>query len=113
MPEQQILHTKFLCQLGGLLHRAVTFFIRLENVSLSVQAESLMKQVVRLQRILPAVFLTRFIAAECEPLPVVSSSHKAELSGFCGPYIKKMYVVIQNLPLFPVLDLMNPYAMIK
>ena len=104
MPEHQIRNMQALSQLSGVFDGAVMFLIRLEAVTLFVEAECLVKQPVAAFHVRLAIRIVRLITGTGQLFAVFQNGGEAKLPCFCGVDIEEGDIVIQDMQGFAVMD---------
>lgn len=97
VPEYQIRDMKALCQFSSVFDGAVMFLIRLEAVTLIVQAERLVEQPVASLYIRFTGRIVRFITGAGQLFPIFQNRGKTKLTGFGGMDVEECDIVIQNM----------------
>ena len=91
-----------LCQLAGVLYRRMMLLIRMEDVSLPIQAESLVKKPVASGGILLLFLIVGLVTAAGQLSTIPQIQHVTELLCLSGSDIKEGVGVSQNLLLLAV-----------
>ena len=97
MPEHQIRNMQAFGQLCGVFDGAVMFLIRLEAVTLIVQAERLVEQAVASFYIRLAGWIVRLITGAGQLFAIFQNRGKAKLTGFGGMDVEECNIVIQDM----------------
>ena len=84
-------------QLCGVFDGAVMFLIRLEAVTLIVQAERLVEQPVASFYIRLAGWIVRLITGAGQLFAIFQNRGKAKLTGFGGMDVEEYNIVIQDM----------------
>ena len=97
VPEYQIRDVKAFCKLCGVFYGAVVFLVRLEAVTLVVQAEGFVEQPVASFYIRLAVWIVGLITGTGQFFTVFQNGGKTKLAGFGGVDVEEGDIVIQNM----------------